>query len=152
MPQHLAFADNSQLARNKTPKPRITPRVKSTIDAVVHERKPWDQAAIEAGLTTRAMRLAFEKPHVLAYYKQQMKVLRDARAVQNHYRLCDIADAENNMPAVNAIKALEMLSDEQMSRPNTPTPGISIRIVQVASPPAPMDIKASPRIIDPDEP
>src|SRR5262249_31744561 len=144
-----AFKDNSHLARNKTPKPRITPRVKSTIDAVVHDRKPWDQAAIEAGLTTRAMRLAFEKPHVLQYYKQQMKVLRDARAVQNHYRLCDIADAADNLPAVNAIKALEMLSDnEQINRPNQPSPGISIRIVQVSSPPAPMDIKAAPRVID----
>jgi hypothetical protein len=149
MPQHVAFADNSQLARNKTPKPRITPRVKSTIDAVVHHRKPWDEAAIEAGLTTRAMRLAFEKPHVLAYYKQQMKVLRDARTVQNHYRLCDIADADNNMPAVNALKALEMLSDnEQINRPNTPSPGISIRIVQVSNPPPPIDIKAAPRVID----
>jgi hypothetical protein len=151
MPQHVAFADNSQLARNKVPKPRITPRVKSTIDAVVHERKPWDQAAIEAGLTTRAMRLAFEKPHVLAYYKQQMKVLRDARAVQNHYRLCDIADAEDNMPAVQALKTLMGVDDEQTNRPNTPSPGISIRIVQVSSPPAPIDIKAAPRIIDASE-
>src|SRR6516162_1987685 len=70
-----------------------------------------------------------------------------ARAPRIH-RLCEIRDAENNMPAVNAIKALELIGDEQINRPNIPTPGISIRIVQVSSPPAPIDIKAAPRIID----
>jgi len=52
------------------------------------------------------------------------------------------------MPAVNAIRALEQIGDEQTNRPNVPTPGISIRIVNVSSPPPPMDIKAAPRIID----
>jgi hypothetical protein len=54
------------------------------------------------------------------------------------------------MPAVNAIKALMFDEYEQINRPNTPTPGISIRIVQVSSPPAPIDIKSAPRIIDAD--
>jgi hypothetical protein len=151
MPHDVAFADNSRLARNKTPAPRITPRVKRAIDAVVHQGLPWDQAAHETGLTTRTMRLAFERPHVLAYYRAQCQVLRASTTAQNIHRLCQIRDADNNQPAVNAIKTLEMLDDEQTARPNTPSPGVVIRIVSLSSAPAPMDIKAAPRIIDADE-
>ena len=67
MPQHVAFADNSHLARNKTPKPRITKRVKDAIDAIVERGIAYNEAAAESGLTTRAMRLALERPHVLQY-------------------------------------------------------------------------------------
>jgi hypothetical protein len=62
--------------------------------------------------------------------------------------LKEIGDAADNMPAVQALRTLEQLGDEQTNRPNAPSPGISIRIVSLASPPPPMDIKATPRIID----
>jgi hypothetical protein len=78
-------------------------------------------------------------------------VLRARESPANIHRLCEIRDAANNMPAVNAVKALMFDEYEQINRPNTPTPGISIRIVQVSSPPAPIDIKAAPRIIDASE-
>src|SRR5262249_24365778 len=80
MSQHVAFADNSRPARNKTPKPRITKRVKDAIDAIVERGIAYNEVAAESGLTTRAMRLALERPHVLSYLRQQLKVLRDARA------------------------------------------------------------------------
>jgi hypothetical protein len=50
--------------------------------------------------------------------------------------LCEIRDAANNMPAVNAIRALESLDEEGLMRraTDTPTPGISIRIVHLAQP------------------
>jgi hypothetical protein len=135
MPNQVAFADNTRLARNKTPPLRISRRVKQAIDTIVHDRKAWDQAANEAGLTTRAMRLAIEKPHVLAYYKAQCVVLREFRRARNIHRLGDIADADDNMPAVNAIKALEQLSDEPTNKPNTASPGVTIRIVNIAAQP-----------------
>jgi hypothetical protein len=37
------------------------------------------------------------------------------------------------MPAVNAIKALEMLADEQTNNKQTISPGVTIRIVNVAA-------------------
>jgi hypothetical protein len=49
--------------------------------------------------------------------------------------LCEIADADNNMPAVNAIKALEMLGDEQITNKQTASPGVTIRIVNVSATP-----------------
>jgi hypothetical protein len=109
---------------------------------------PDNEAAAIAGLNVLSIRNALHKPHVLAYYKQQREVLRARESPANIHRLCEIRDAANNLPAVNAIRALEQLGDEQTNKPNTPTPGISIRIVSLSSPPAPMDIKAAPRIID----
>jgi hypothetical protein len=150
MPQHVAFGDNSHLARNKTPKPRITKRVKDAIDAIVERGIAYNEAAAESGLTTRAMRLALERPHVLAYLRQQLKVLRDARAPKNFHRLCEIADAENNLPAVNAIRALELLSEEAtVRRLDTPTPGVVLNIIHASSPARPIDVTPAPaRIID----
>jgi hypothetical protein len=148
MPNSVAFVDNSHLARNKTPKPRITPRVKRAIDAIVHDAKSWNEAAAETGLSMRTMRLAFERPHVMSYYRQQCQVLRASTTAHSIHRLREIGDAADNMPAVNAIRALEQLGDEQITKPNVATPGISIRIVNVAQPPPPMDIKAAPRVLD----
>ena len=56
----------------------------------------------------------------------------------------------DNMPAVNAIKTLEGL-DEDLMRRNTdaPTPGIVLRIVNMAPQPVPIDITPRPSpIID----
>ena len=135
MQNQVAFADNTRLARNKTPPLRITRRVKDAIDAMVSNGLGYSEAATEAGLTPRAMRMALNKPHVLAYYKAQCQVLRGATTARNIHRLCEIRDAENNMPAVNAIKALEQLSDEQTNTKQTTSPGVTIRIVNIAAQP-----------------
>jgi hypothetical protein len=62
-------------------------------------------------------------------------VLRDSERARNIHRLVAIRDAANNMPAVNAIKALEQIDDEArgtsaMQR----APGL--QIVVVAAPQA----------------
>ena len=133
MPNDLAFADNTALARNKVPPPRITKRVRDAVDAIVERGLPYDQAAKLVGLSTYALRLALGKPHVAAYLQAQLKVLRGARGPRNFHRLCEIADADNNMPAVNAIKALEMIGDEQTTTKQTTSPGVTIRIVNVTA-------------------
>jgi len=135
MPNELAFSDNSRLARNKTPPPRISKRLKQAIDAIVHDAKSWNEAASDYGFNTRTIRLAFAKPHVQAYYRAQCQVLRASTSARNIHRLCEIRDAENNMPAVNAIKALELISDEQTTNKQTTSPGVTIRIVNVAATP-----------------
>ena len=58
MPNQVAFADNSRLARNKTPPLRITKRVRDAVDAMVERGLDLQGAAREANLSTRAMRLA----------------------------------------------------------------------------------------------
>ena len=136
MPNELApFADNSQLARNKTPPLGITKRIREAVDLMVERGLHYQAAAVECGIATRHMRLALSKPHVIAYHQQQLKVLRGARSSKNFHRLCEIADADNNMPAVNAIKALEGLELEQTNNKQTTSPGVSIRIVNVTAQP-----------------
>jgi hypothetical protein len=158
MPNNVAFAANPRERRNVIPAKRIGGRLKHALDLMIWgdgERRylPDNEAAVIAGLHVITIRNALQRPHVLAYYREQREVLRARESPANIHRLCEIRDAANNLPAVNAIRALEQLgSDEQTNRPNVPTPGISIRIVNVASPPAPMDIKSAPRIIDDAEP
>ena len=67
--------------------------------------------------------------------KAKGEVFRDCRSARNIHRLCEIADADNNMPAVNAIKALELINDEQTNNKQTTSPGITIRIVNIAATP-----------------
>ena len=135
MPNDIAFADNSALARNKTPTLRIGRTVKAAIDAMVERGLDYAHAAADAGISTRNMRLALTKPHVIAYYRSQCDVLRNAHRARNIHRLAQIRDAEDNMPAVNAIKALEQLADEQTNNKQTTSPGVTIRIVNVAATP-----------------
>ena len=136
MPNELApFADNSQLARNKRAPPRITRRVKRAIELIVHEAMPFDQAAREVDFSLRALRLAMNKPHVMQYYKTECEVFRDCRRARNYQRLAAIADDQNNMPAVNAIKAMMGLELEQTNTKQTTSPGVTIRIVNVSATP-----------------
>jgi hypothetical protein len=106
-----------------------TPRVKQAIELMVWQGMPFNQAAKEARLTVRAMRLALEKPNVLRYLRNQKQIFREAANGKNIVRLCQIRDAADNMPAVNAIKVLEQLDDEQTNTKQTTSPGITINIV-----------------------
>jgi hypothetical protein len=63
-----------------------------------------------------------------------LQVLRVGERASNIHRLCEIRDAADNMPAVNAIKTLEQLDAEAISRPASQTsPGIVLRILTVAA-------------------
>ena len=108
MPQHVAFAP----PRLPTPeRPRRTQRVGKklfhAIELIVFEGKELSEAAAEAGLTTYTLRQAFARPNVLAHLRERREVLRAAASGKNILRLCEIRDAENNMPAVNAIKCCD---------------------------------------------
>jgi hypothetical protein len=130
---NVAFADHSHLARSRTPKPRITPRVKRAIDAIVETGADYQQAAAQVGLSTYALRLALSKSHVLNYLRQQLQVLRDARGPRNFHRLCEIADRNDTMPAVQALRTLEQVSDEPLRTANAADArGVTIRIINIA--------------------
>lgn len=115
----------------------LTTAVRVAIDALLYDRCTRAQACERAGFTERALYLALEKPEVAAYFNRGLDVLRTGERATNIHRLCEIRDAADNMPAVNAIKTLEQLDAEAIARPvGQPTPGISIRIVSLASMPS----------------
>lgn len=119
-------------AQSKPKRVDIRGRLRAALDKMVWEGLPYDEAARECDFTVSAMRKALQRPHILAYLRNEREVLRASIAPRNIHRLVEIRDAADNMPAVQAIKALEQLGEEQGSRsPANGAPGVTIRIITV---------------------
>jgi hypothetical protein len=128
-PQH-AIATSSP-AKPVTPSPapkaskslRPTGRLKQALDLMVFGPETgelagcalaMDAAAREVGLTTRAIRLALDKPYVRQYINAQKHVFRTSASAQNISALVRLRDNSGNaMAQLGAIKTLEQLDDEQ---------------------------------------
>lgn len=124
---------DTSLPSQRTPKRvDIRGKLRASLEAMVWEGLAYDAAARKAGLTVRAMRMALERPHVLAWLRAERVVLRASLASNNVHRLAEIRDAANNMPAVQAIRALEGMDEAEQttsrSLVNT-APGVVIRII-----------------------
>ena len=130
-------------AKDRSGKLTVTGKLKVAIDAMLFEGSRRADAAKSAGMTDHGLREAFKKPHVKAYYNQGLVVLRESERARNIRRLAEIRDAADNMPAVQAIKALEQMPDDvrDLSDPRQ-QPGITIRIINPT--PAPPTIDVSP--------
>jgi hypothetical protein len=98
-----------------------------------------DTAAKRTGLQPKSLYNAFRKAPVRAYYEAGLQVLRTSARARNIHRLEQIRDAANNMPAVQAIKALEEIDDVVKAGPMNRAPGLQIVVVQApaASPALP---------------
>ena len=124
-------------ARDRSAPGRVTGKLKVAIDEMVWSGLRRNDAAKLAGMAVHGLREAFRKPHVKAYYRAQLEVLRESERARNIHRLAEIRDAGHNMPAVQAIKALEQLGDEQSGRSSAPaTPGL---VVVINSGPQPVE-------------
>lgn len=118
----------------------VTVAVRNAVDIMIWQGKPFDEAAREVGLTSRAMRLALKKPAVIALFKAEQQMLLESMGPRNIHRLAAIRDAANNMPAVNSAVQLVRMRDE----PNNPMrsgrsigvtmPGLVIQIIQPSDP------------------
>jgi hypothetical protein len=109
------------------PKPsrslRPTGRLKQALDLMVYGPEEgelagcalsMDAAAREVGLTTRAIRLALDKPHVRTYLNGQKHVFRTSASAANISALVRLRDNSGNaMAQLGAIKTLEQLDDNQ---------------------------------------
>jgi hypothetical protein len=114
----------------------IRGKLRQALDSMVWEGLSYDQAARTVNYHVRSMRRALGRPDVLAYLNRERQVLRASVSPRNIHRLVEIRDADNNMPAVQAIKVLEQLGEDQHSRGNSANapPGVTIRIVNVVQP------------------
>lgn len=142
--------------RNSRPTKRIeraglTPRVRRAVEIMVWDGKRFDEAAIEAGLTTRAMRLALDKAPVVAFFKSQQQVLIGSEGPRNIHRLREIREAAPNMPAVQAIKLMHELGADQQQRNSgaSASPGVTIRVVTVvqSAPASAVEHQSTPHIV-----
>lgn len=110
----------------KPPALKVTGKVAQAITLMIQEGMPWDQAATAVGMPVRTMRRAIAKPHVLKYMKVEREVFRDHICAANIHRLAAIRDHKPNMPAVNAILALERREDERAQQQRQAVPGFVI--------------------------
>ena len=126
---NIALSDErNSLAERKLK--RVPPAVISAVNAMVDEGLTWQDAAAKVGIQTRQLRRWLEKSLVLAFMRKQREMLRESELASNILYLGRIKRAAPNMPAVNAILALERMGDAT-STPGgglSHSPGITIQI------------------------
>ena len=113
---------------------KIGVKLKTAIDLVVFEGLPLNEAAAKSQMTTFQLRQAFARPHVIAHLKARREVLRSSLCGSNILRLGQIRDAADNMPAIQAIRTLGQMSEDQPAGGSAAShsPGITIRIINQA--------------------
>lgn len=143
---------NAHIANPKLPQPVSGPRARvqgkllKAIDLIVFDGLPLDQAAKKVGLTTYTVRQAMGRTHVIAHIKKRREVFRASVCGANVYRLAQIRDAANNIPAVQAIGMLERMDLEPAAtRATQATPGLVIvvqgGVKQLEAPQRTLDVR-----------
>jgi hypothetical protein len=130
---------------------RIPEGVKRTIIEMVETGADFISAAKSNGLQPQTMRRWLGRAECISFLRKERARFRATVCAQNEYVLADIRDhALNSMSRVHAIRTLEQLADSEVARPsNAPDGrGVTIRIVNVAPQPAPIDITPRPPFID----
>jgi hypothetical protein len=90
---------------------RVTGKLKAAIDLMIWEGKPWNEAAMTLKYSTRSMRLALEKPHVIKYLRAQRGIRLAQMSGENLQALQNARDQQSNPAAsVQAARALEALA------------------------------------------
>jgi hypothetical protein len=129
----VAKPSRQALQAKKASRPgQVSGALKVAIDNMVENGARWDQAAMQAGLTVRSMRLSLQKPHVLAHLRQQRHVLIESVCAANPQRLAAIRDSDRNLAAsVRAVSELESMAGSPATRAGSVPlqPGLTIQII-----------------------
>lgn len=110
---------------------RVTGRLRTAIHAMVWQGLQRKEAAQAAGLAEHSLYQAFRRPPVKAYYLAELDVLRTSLRARNIHILSEVSEQrDNQMARVNAVKALEQLSDDPTTRSTGMSlPGLVIQII-----------------------
>lgn len=121
---------------------RINGKLKAGLDLMVWEGLTYQDAAAKADLTVRAMRLALDRPHVLAYLKAERMVLHASMSGWADFRMRELAAQNKNMAAaVSATKELRGFSDQEHSAgAQRHAPGLVVQIITAAPTPPTIDL------------
>jgi hypothetical protein len=142
-------------AKDRSGKLTVTGKLKVALDAMLFEGSRRADAATLAGITDHGLRTALRKPHVARYYNEGLQVIRESERARNIYRLIEIRDAADNMPAVQAIKELELTPEQARSgQRGGPRSGYIIDlsdepagiVVRIFNPPAPAPASEPPMV------
>ena len=133
-----ALASGLHSSKRDVHKPRVHGKLQRAISRMVEDGDDYATAARKEAFTVAAMRKALNRPHVIAYAKQQRRAFRIALSTRNDLRLAEIRDQSQNMiAAVQAVRVLEGLREIDEARPTAEEqPGLVI-VVQNYAPDAP---------------
>ncbi len=123
---------------------RLPEGVKRAVLLMVEEGLDFISAAKQVGLQPQAMRRWLGRAECIKFLRNERSRFRQSVCAQNEAVLAQIRDDRegNQMARVHAVRVLERLDEhETMRRPgDMQTPGVTIRIVNVAAQPAPIDV------------
>jgi len=112
---------------------QVSPLVRKAIELMVWQGHHRDDAAKALGMLPKSLYNAFRKHHVRQHYRNELEVLRTSERARNIHALVRVRDQDDNkMAAVQAVKALEQLSDEPAAAASSPaaSPGLVLVIAQ----------------------
>lgn len=126
---------------------QVTGKLAEAINLIITEGKEMDAAAAAVGITTRRLRLALEKPHVIRHMKAEREVFRAYISAQNIHHARELRNqAGNAMARLGAMKFIEGMTDDPQARPAAAqAPGVVVVVVQG-------NIEPKPLIINQDQP
>jgi len=147
-----SLADRSPVPAAEAAKDRSAPgvvsgRLKCAMDALIYEGSDRATAAKKANMSEHSLYAALRKPHVLAYYREGLEVLRNSEQARSIHRLAELRDQnDNKMVAFNAAKELAGTPEDQRAGVGMQSaPGLTVVInVPIGTPLT----HAAPLIID----
>jgi hypothetical protein len=118
---------------------RVTGKLHEACMRIIELGEEDDQAAKAVGLRTRTVRLARQKPHVIAWMKQQREVFRAHVSAQNIFHARKMRnESTNEMAKLGAMKLIEQIGDDpEAARGRVASPGIVILVGGDATAPQP---------------
>jgi hypothetical protein len=122
---------NESLPADQRPsKPgRVSGKLKIALDAIIFEGAEMDASAKKAGITTRAVRLAMAKPHVIGYMRTQRATLVNELSASNVHHLRTMrAESPNQMVRLGAVRTIEDIADGRGGRGSSVNVNVGVAI------------------------
>ena len=92
-------------------------KIREIVRLMIEEGLTWQKAADTVGLARRRAKKAIEKPHVVAYRREQRKAFLDLACMRVPHKLMELMESENAAAAVRATLALEELNQQSQAQP-----------------------------------
>jgi hypothetical protein len=121
-------ANRSESAKERSAPGKVTGRLKLALDEMIWKGTKRADAAKVAKISEHSLYVALRKPHIKAYYLEQLDVLRLSERSRSLFRLAELRDQDDNkMVAFNAAKELAGGSvDEQQGGSTQQLPGLVV--------------------------
>ena len=148
MPVSLPFAASSPRELSEKPR-RIPKNVQLACLDMIHQGIDFVAVARANHLKPDTLRRHLSRGETLAFIRRERAAFRAALCSNNEYYLAEIrANSANAMAQTKAISLLEQIDDQAIDRPSRDvTPGITIRVLNIAPQPQPVDL-TPPKVID----